>query len=118
LFAHFARVRNFAINCCYRAENLPHILGGSGRYFTGSHEGRRMPKARGLLNHVTIEVASRERICHRHKAGRNAHVIRAGEKCLVIDTPVMGKQSYCLEAAAGMVEQAESDLETLRIQVL
>lgn len=76
-----------------------------------------MPKPRGLVNHVSIETAARERVCHRHKNGKDARPIVAGERCLVIDTPVMGKQSYCLEAAVDIIEQARLDIDEIERQL-
>ena len=76
-----------------------------------------MPKPRGLVNHVSIETAARERACHRHKSGKDAKPIVAGERCLVIDTPVMGKQSYCFEAAVDIIRQARLDIDEIERQV-
>lgn len=76
-----------------------------------------MPKPRGLINHVSVETAARERVCHRHKTGKDARPIVPGERCLVIDTQVMGKQSYCLEAAADIIEQARLDIDEIERQV-
>ena len=76
-----------------------------------------VPKARGLVNHVSIETAARERVCHRHKTGKEARPIVAGERCLVIDTPVMGKQSYCLEAAVDIIRQARRDIDEIERQI-
>lgn len=73
-----------------------------------------MPKPRGLLNHVSIETASRQRICHRHRTGKDEKPILPGEKCLVIETPVMGAQSYCVAAASEILEQARRDLGALQ----
>jgi hypothetical protein len=77
-----------------------------------------LPKPRGLLNHVTVEVAAGQRVCHRHRLGPGARPIQPGETCFVIDTPIMGKQSYCLEAAEEMLRQARADLATLESQAL
>jgi hypothetical protein len=77
----------------------------------------KLPKARGLVNHLSIETAARERVCHRHKTGKDARPIAAGERCLVTDTPVMGKQSYCLEAARDIIGQARRDIDEIERQV-
>lgn len=98
---------------------------GSNRSFTPQvesdacawEESWKVPKPRGLINHVSIETAARERVCHRHKNGKDAKPIAAGERCLVIDTPVMGKQSYCLEAAVGIVAQARRDIDEIERQI-
>lgn len=72
-----------------------------------------MPQIRHVLGHLTIEIAAGKRACHRHKTGAHAHDIMRGETCLAIDTPIMGKQSYCADAGREILAQAKADLEAL-----
>ncbi len=71
-----------------------------------------MPKVRQVLGHVSIETASRERICHRD---RRSHKVAKGTPCLVVSEGLTGgKKNYCLDCARAILEQAESDLRTLK----
>lgn len=72
-----------------------------------------MPQVRHVMGHLTIEIAAGERKCHRHKTGAHAHVIASGETCSAVDTPVMGKQSYCVPAGRDILAQAKTDLDDL-----
>jgi hypothetical protein len=74
-----------------------------------------MPKIRDILTHVSVEVASRKRICHRN---RKDHAISKGEPCVVVrDHATGGKKNYCrvcsadiFEAAKGRIRALEEDL--------
>jgi hypothetical protein len=76
-----------------------------------------MPKPKGLFNHVKVEVAKGQRVCHRHKTGAAKHPISVGEVCLVIEHRTMGKQSYCINSAAAILDQSEADLAALRAEL-
>lgn len=71
-----------------------------------------MAKIRQLLNGASVEMAKRQRICHRN---RNKHSIAANTKCLVVRDPAGGgSKNYCSQCAADILARAESDLAALR----
>jgi len=75
-----------------------------------------MAKIRDILKHVSVEVALRERICHRK---RGEHSVPKGERCLVVkDDLTEGKKNYCaacakdiIAAAAARIQELETELE-------
>jgi hypothetical protein len=74
-----------------------------------------MPKVRNVLKHVSVEPAQRKRRCYRKPA---AHEITNGELCLVIkDSASGGKSNYCPECAEPILEQAQKDLDRLRVEL-
>jgi hypothetical protein len=74
-----------------------------------------MPKVRQVLNHLSVELAQRKRKCYRKPT---AHEITKGELCLVIkDSASGGKSNYCPECAEPILEQAQKDLDRLRVEL-
>jgi hypothetical protein len=74
-----------------------------------------MPKTRDILNHVTVETAARQRICHRNRA---EHAIQKGELCLVIlDPATRGSKNYCSECAKPILDAAKLRLSQLERQI-
>ena len=70
-----------------------------------------MPKVRDILNHASVEVASRKRLCHRK---RNDHSVLAGQPCLVIkDMATMGSKNYCASCATEILELAKTRIAGL-----
>jgi hypothetical protein len=56
-----------------------------------------MRAPRDVLKHVCVQIAERQRKCHRD---RN-HSISKGEKCLVVtEGSFGGKKNYCTQCAA------------------
>lgn len=53
------------------------------------------------------------RKCHRHKTDNHAHDIVKGDPCLVVDVPIMGKQSFCVPAGKAILDLAERDIARL-----
>jgi hypothetical protein len=71
-----------------------------------------MPQVRRILRQVSVETASRKRICHRERA---KHEILKGEECLVIHDPVSGgSKNYCGPCALAILDIAADDLSALR----
>jgi predicted phosphoribosyltransferase len=74
-----------------------------------------MPKVRDILNHASVEVASRKRICHRK---RNDHSVLAGQPCLVVkDGATMGSKNYCATCSAEILDQAKAKIASLEKQL-
>ncbi len=70
-----------------------------------------MPKVRDVLTHVSVEIASKRRICHRK---RNEHSIEKGQVCLVIKDHSMGaKKNYCVECAPEILAVAKARIASL-----
>ena len=70
-----------------------------------------MPQIRDILASVSIEVASRKRICHRN---RKEHSILGSERCLVVKDPSTGgKKNYCRACATEILRRATHRLEAL-----
>jgi hypothetical protein len=64
-----------------------------------------MPKIRDILNHVSVEVPKRRRICHRNRAD---HSIGKGTRCLVITDPSTGGgKNYCIKCAPEILTKAK-----------
>lgn len=71
-----------------------------------------MAKVRQLLNAASVEVAKRQRICHRN---RRSHSIAGGDRCLVVrDQANASKKSYCVECGNEILEKAADDLNELQ----
>jgi hypothetical protein len=71
-----------------------------------------MPQIRRVLGAVTVETASRRRICHRD---RKKHMISKGGACLVIkDDASGGSKNYCVPCGQAILDQAADDLHVLR----
>lgn len=71
-----------------------------------------MPRLKRLLLNASFEVAQRQRQCSRD----NGHIIRGGQKCLVIKES-MSKRNYCLECAAVIISKAERDVLALKAEI-
>ncbi len=69
-----------------------------------------MPAVRRLLKQAKIEVAARERKCHRKQ---NEHAILKDDVCLVIRDPDGRAKNYCVECALPIIDQARDDLAAL-----
>jgi hypothetical protein len=68
-----------------------------------------------VLKHVAVEEAQRKRKCYRKPA---VHEIAKGELCLVIkDGASGGKNNYCPECAEPILDQAQNDLDRLRVEL-
>lgn len=72
-----------------------------------------MPRVKSLLKTCEVEIAARKRTCKRD----NGHVIRKGEKCLVI-TENMNRSVYCVKCSRLILEQAEQQVEMLKAEVI
>jgi len=70
-----------------------------------------MAQVKNLLVHAVLEVAERQRICHRN---RRKHRILKGEPCLVVHSGRFESKNYCRECALPMLEKAQEDLGGLR----
>jgi hypothetical protein len=70
-----------------------------------------MPKIRDIICHVSVEIASRSRICHRN---RKEHSIQRGEACLVVKDDSGGKKNYCHICAAEIQVLQRVALPTFR----
>jgi len=67
-----------------------------------------MPAPREILKHVCVEVAVRQRICHRD---RKKCCVPKGEPCLVIrNDSGLGDRNYCRLHAKPILERARADL--------
>jgi hypothetical protein len=66
-----------------------------------------MPKVRDIICRVSVEIAERKRICHRH---RNGYSIFGGEACLVVRDDSGGKKNYCKVCAAEILISAKRRL--------
>jgi hypothetical protein len=66
-----------------------------------------MPKVRDIICHVSVEIASRKRICHRN---RKDHTIHGGQACLVVREESGGKRNYCAVCAKEIVACARRRL--------
>jgi hypothetical protein len=67
-----------------------------------------------VLGAVSVETASRKRICYRD---RKKHAVAKGEVCLVIqDGASGGSKNYCVSCALAILDQAADDLQRLRDQ--
>ena len=71
-----------------------------------------MPRLKRLLLNASFEIAQRQRRCSRD----GGHVIRNGQKCLVIKES-MSKRNYCLECAAVIIGKAERDVMDLKAEI-
>ena len=70
-----------------------------------------MAPVKKLLGHAVLEIAERQRICHRN---RRKHAILKGEACLVVQSGRFERKNYCRECAVPMLERAAEDLGGLR----
>jgi hypothetical protein len=71
-----------------------------------------MPKIRDILNHVSVEVAQRQRKCRRDAA----RIIVKGEHCLVVKTnPTNDHYSYSKEHAKPMLDLAWQKLRSIYV---
>jgi len=73
-----------------------------------------MPKIRDIICHVSVEVASRKRICHRN---RRDHTIHGGQACLVVRDDSGGKKNYCAACASDIVASARRRLSECEDQL-
>jgi hypothetical protein len=74
-----------------------------------------MPKIRDVLTHVSVEMAIRQRICHRN---RQEHSVDKGELCLVIkDSSTGGKKNYCTDCAPAILDRAKSRLAEIETEL-
>lgn len=73
-----------------------------------------MAAVRRVLGAVGVEVAKRQRICHRN---RGKHSVAKGSPCLVIRDPGGGSKNYCPLCALEILDQARTDLDGLRKQI-
>jgi hypothetical protein len=69
-----------------------------------------MAQIKKLLGHVVLEVAERQRICHRN---RRKHKILKGEACVVVRLGRFESKNYCRACALPMLEQVQEDLGSL-----
>lgn len=60
-----------------------------------------MAQYKSLLKRYEIQVAQRRRKCKHNRA----HVICAGEKCLVVYEGQIGRFPYCMECASEMFKE-------------
>jgi len=66
-------------------------------------------------NAFSLQAAQRKRKCYRKP---NAHEITKGDLCLVIkDGASGGKNNYCPECAEPILDQAQIDLDRLRVEL-
>jgi hypothetical protein len=71
-----------------------------------------MPQIRRVLGALSVETASRKRICHRD---RRNHAVAKGDACLVIkDGASGGSKNYCVPCGLAILDQAADDLQRLR----
>lgn len=74
-----------------------------------------MPKVREVLGHLRVEMAKKERICHRH---RTSHAIARGGICLAIyGGAPRARKNYCRECAKLILDRAEGDLGRIRAEL-
>jgi hypothetical protein len=74
-----------------------------------------MPKIRHALGTVSVETASRKRICYHD---RKNHIVAKGSICLVIkDVASGGSKNYCVPCGWAILDQAADDLQSLREQL-
>lgn len=71
-----------------------------------------MPRLKSLLKTYEIEVAVRKRTCNRN----DEHIIRKGEKCLVIKEN-MNRRVYCVACSGLILEHAETQIQTLKTEL-
>jgi hypothetical protein len=71
-----------------------------------------MAQIKRLLGHVALEVADRQRICHRN---RRTHKIHKGEACLVVRSGRFESRNYCRACALPMLDQVREDLGSLGV---
>ena len=73
-----------------------------------------MPKIREVLNHVQVELAERERMCHRNRE----HAIVKGEVCLAVyEGPRRKRKNYCRACARDILTCAEDHLRSVTHQL-
>jgi hypothetical protein len=74
-----------------------------------------MPQIRRILGGVSVETASRKRICYRD---RRNHAVAKGDACLVIKDGASGEsKNYCVPCGLAILDQAADDLQRLRDQL-
>ena len=74
-----------------------------------------MPQIRRILSAVSVERASRKRVCYRD---RKNHSVAKGVVCLVIkDGSSGGSKNYCVRCALPILDQAADDLQNLHEQL-
>lgn len=73
-----------------------------------------MAKIRQLFNHIEVETAKRERICHHN---RKKHSIAKGERCLIIKQSDGARKNYCVDCAIDILDRATEDLAELRAKI-
>jgi hypothetical protein len=71
-------------------------------------------KIRQLFNHVDVETAKRQRLCHHN---RSKHSIAQDERCLVIKQSDGARKNYCVGCATDILDRAENDLAELRAKI-
>jgi hypothetical protein len=69
-----------------------------------------MAAVKDIITHVTVEVASSKRICHRN---RNNHSIAKDESCLAVYDANGGRKNYCLPCGAEILDKAKAKIATL-----
>lgn len=70
-----------------------------------------MAKTRDILTHVSVEIASKKRKCHRNAK----HAVAQHEPCLVIKTGAYNaRKNYCLHCADEILTKAEEKLGDIR----
>jgi hypothetical protein len=75
-----------------------------------------MPQIRHILGAVSVETASRKRICYRD---RRNHSVAKGDTCLVIrDAAGGGSKNYCVTCGLAILDQAADDLHRLREELV
>ena len=73
-----------------------------------------MAKVRDILIHVEVQVAERQRICHRN---RREHAIKKGFACLAIHDSDGGRRNYCGPCAQEILTKAQSKLSEFEQQL-
>ena len=74
-----------------------------------------MPQIRHVLGGVSVQTASRKRICYHD---RKNHAVAKGDVCLVIkDVASGGSKNYCVPCGLAILDQAADDLQSLREQL-
>ncbi|MBJ8344491.1 hypothetical protein [Antrihabitans sp. YC2-6] len=73
---------------------------------------------KAVLRHISIETprTNHQRKCSAHQRGKKAHHILKGDTHLVI-VEGADKIRYCREAATEILDQAQRDLDALRLQL-
>ena len=69
-----------------------------------------MAQIKDILCHISVEIADRKRICHRH---RRKHSIQSGEACLIVKDGSGYKRNYCLPYAIDLLKAARSRINEI-----